>query len=288
MAGESINDRAKASKLRKLKNPTAEQRDWLARYDERVVASTIKKAKALPSGDRHTPVARLDDGQNENKMRLTRPGPSELPRAPELDSAPGVVVHETKRLDDALDAADFQWSPIVPAAAEGETTEAPAPGAPPRPEPGSPIVEETTPKPEGDPAAAAQFAGLVVFVTGIGIASALELLPDDAPVPPVIRSLIESDETHKKLLTEVGAAAARVAVKYNFRSVPMGDELVVAGSVAGSVLAFLALHKRKQAEGTTVKPEAAAPPSNASTRGVGDVDPSAPIELPPVLAGVFT
>jgi hypothetical protein len=290
---ESINDRTKASKLRKLKNPSAEQRAWLARYDERTVATTIRKAKEMPSASRYAPTGELSTvGTSRTGRADDLPLPRDPgPRAPQL--ALPAVIHETVPLDGAVTWTENTWIPTVPMPAPDapadEPSEPPPPGTPPPPAAGSPLVEEAaaaSTKGQGDPVAAAQFAMLVTWLCGVGIASGLELVPEDAPIPPWLRAAIEAEDNHGKVLTQIAEAAHRVAINHNFRQVPMADEAIVGGAVAASVLAFVAVQKRKLS--TKTAPAAKAPAADAATRGVGDPDPKAPVELPPEIARLFT
>lgn len=265
---ELKRDRVRASKLRAKKNRTPEQDAWLADYERRVTKSTIARAKAMPSSAPYTATA-----------APRSPSSSPLPPREQLaligEAPSNAPVHTTEKIDDALSPDAFTWEPKVPPPPEG--ADAPPPGAPQPPTPGAPIIDDAPPTaPQGDPAAAAQFAGIVVLITGVGIGAALELT-EGAPIPEQFRALMESPESHKQVLQQVGAAAERVAIKHGFRSVPFGDEAIVLSAVGGSVVAWLAVQKRKR-----LKKPHAEPAQQATTK------PEAPeADLPPELAKLF-
>lgn len=295
----SSGDRAKASKIR-LKvdagKATADERAWLERYDASVTGSTIRKAKALPSASKHTPTMRPREerlkefvrelGEGKHDAALDAENAGALPPREQLTLPEGVVIHETERLDDTIAPEAFTFSPNVPPPPEDAAP--PPPGAPPPPTPGAPLVDEQAPaQGQGDPAAAAQYAMFAAWIVGSGIAAGLELIPDDAPIPPVVLQMLEDEDSHKKAIHAVGEATHRLCIKYNVRSAPLSDELAVGGALTASILAIVAVQRRKLKERQQVKPAAAAPASSGSAR-VGDIDPTAPVPVPPGLEGVFS
>jgi len=234
MATPSNSDRLRAYRLRKQKKPlTPPDKSWLATYEASTLRGTIAAAKAKAAEDA-TP------------------------------ASPGVHVHTTVKLDDVLDPMMFTWLPEVPASsADADAAPAP-PGAPPQPEAGTPLVDPApAPAPVGDARAAAQFAMIIVGITGWGIKSALEL-SEDYPVPEAWRELASSPENIAKALQIVGGSAHALAVKHNFKEIPMADEVVVGASVAGSVLAGWLNWKRKHKKPKT--PEEAAKQEQAKVR----------------------
>jgi hypothetical protein len=250
---EHDDDRSKAAKLRaKLKKGeglTTRQRTWLEAYETRTTITRAKTRAALPSARDYAPTA---------QPRLDAPKPVDISPAPDLTEPQTAVAHETVPVDGNVAPSEATWVPEVPPAGEG--AEPTPPGAPEPPSAGTPLVAESSVAPQGDPVAAEQFAGLVVFIATMGLTSALEL-SRGVELPAQLRFLVESAELHGKYLEHVGACAKRVAIKHNFRSIPMADEVVVAGSVAGSVAAFVALQKRRLKTPNKPAPAAAPQPS---------------------------
>lgn len=242
----SSNDRSKASKLRNAAKLTPSQRAWLQRYDEQATAAKVRKAKAMPSGSDYAPTSTRPE-LHRPAVGQTRPNPghslelvptSTLPPREQL-ALP--AIHETQRIDDNVPAEQFTFTPNVPPA--GDDGDAPpTPGAPPPPTPGAPLVDEQAQaEGQGDPAAALQFAALVTFITQLGLDAAMELLPPVEHLPPMLaplRVMLASEKLHAKMLDEVAKAAERIAIRRNWQAVPMADEVIVGGSVAGSVLAL--------------------------------------------------
>lgn len=279
---ELNRDRVRAAKLRAQKKPlTAEQRQWLDAYDARTTKGRAQKQRAMPSGaTTYTPTAPARAASSGAPV-ITAPLPPREQLTLVGDTIPSSVpVHETERLEDALDPNAYTWIPEVPPAAPD--AEPHPPGAPQPPPPGSPILDAQTPSaaaaPQGDPAAAAQFAALVVFLTQVGIESGLELLAG-APVPPGIKLIAADEKTQAKVLEQVGAAAARVAMKYGFTSVPMADEAIVVGAIGGSALAFVTVQKRKMLAAAKVQP--AQPTQQAEPKKAPEAD------LPSELSKLF-
>lgn len=244
---ESKQNRTKAAKLRSKKTLTPEQRKWLTDYDARV-------ARGKPASSPRTPPA---------------PTPRVV-RGPQLQLVAGtppirVAVQETSPPSSTVTPEAYVWTPTTPPAPDG--VEPPPPGAPQPPTPGTPLVdalpEQAPPRPQGDPAAAEQFAALVVLIATLGIDSGRELVKDVA-LPETFRTIIDSDEAHARALLIVGTAARNVAIKYGFTSVPMADEAIVAVACAGSLAAFVAVQKKKlktKARAKVAAPEPPKPPA---------------------------
>jgi hypothetical protein len=274
---ESKNNRVRAAKLRAKQNKgkalKPEDKRWLDAYTTRTAIAT---AKAQPSTPR--PV------DNATTADLTEPqaGPRVV-RGPQL--ALPAVVHETQAIDDTIAPEAYTWTPTVPPPPPGEP-EPPLDGAPP-PAEGTPLVDAAAPAaaPQGDPAAAAQFAGLVVFITSVGFPAVLEL-SEGMPIPPELRRLALDHQG--ELLAQIGAAANRLATKWGLTSVPMADEVIVGGAVAGSVAAWVAVQKRrakKPAASPTTTPPVAPPAASATEEPEPKKAPQA--KLPGALRGVF-
>lgn len=227
MSTPAGNERVKASRLRKKRDAGKPLDDadriWLAEYQRR----QVPRKQAVPPGTAIVSYTR----QRE---------------IPGTSSPTGRHVQTTTPAKGHIDPTAHVWSPTVPAAPEGAPP--PAPGAPPRPVAGTPIVDATTAQqPAGDPAAAQQFAAFVMFVTGLGMQAARELVADElASAPAQLRAFLDAEDVQKQTLATVGAAAERVAMKYGFKSVPLGDEAIVVGALAGSGVAILKNAQRKK------------------------------------------
>lgn len=244
---ESEKDRRRAAKLRRKKSAlTPEQKKFLDAYSQRV--ARVKSRSAPPPVDLGGP-----------RRTLAAPKPPTVDpvvRGPQLPLA-AVAVHTTQPPPGNVAPEAYQWTPTTPPLPEGAGL--PPPGAPQPPPEGTPLVDVVSPQaPPADPAAAEQFAALVMLVTTIGIDSGRELLTDVA-IPETFRTVIESDEARARALVIVGAAAKNVAVKYGFRSMPMADEAVVIASCAGSLAAFVAVQKKKMKTKKARAPQVAAP-----------------------------
>lgn len=267
---ESKANRSKAAKLKKRiaagKPLSTEQRAWFDAYNKRTKKAVTSHAPtAQPFKPREQ---RLRDIIAETAARPD----DELARQVGAD-----VIHETERLDDRLPWEEATWKPVVPAAGDGEQPL--PPGMPPPPAAGSPLVDDVQPQPAqpvGDPAAAAQFRGIVTLISFAGIQATIEL-SKDWPLPDVVRAELLDPEEQKKALAFIGDAAERVAVKYGFKSVPMADEAIVGGAVVGSALAWWTVHKRKSKD---AKPQ---PPRDVTPPRVTEVDgpPKRTNEQPP-------
>jgi hypothetical protein len=285
---EHDDDRSKAAKLRakvkKGEGLTARQRTWLEAYETRTTIAKAKGARvpvplylAAPmvgpfSNRLEAMVAR------EEKQLPDASGPVDISPAPDLTEPQTVAAHETVPVSGNVAPTEATWVPEVPPAGEG--AEPTPPGAPEPPSAGTPLVAESSVAPQGDPVAAEQFAGLVVFITTMGLTSALEL-SRGVELPAQLRFLVESAELHGKYLEHVGACAKRVAIKHNFRSIPMADEVVVAGSVAGSVAAFVALQKRRLKAPSKPAPQ---PSSSSSEPSKPDAPEGMPSHIAEALA----
>jgi len=241
---KSDADRRKAAKLRKKKGPlTVEQRAWLSAYDG------TKKSKRGGGGGAST----------------AAPKPTPAVRGPQLEwgrpAAAPVAVHETVAPGAAVDPATSTWLPTVPEAPADAPP--PPPGTPTPETAGTPLVDAapTAQPQQGDPHAAKQFAGIVMFVTQIGVANVLDLAQGFA-VPPPIAAMV-TNENIAAYIKFVGESAERLAIKYNFRGVPLADEAIVGGTIALSVLAFRAntIRKAKLAEAKPAAPETPSTPT---------------------------
>lgn len=223
-------ERVRASKLRKRiaegKLIAETDRAWLRQYETRTTIAKAKRAAA-------SPVVR--------GPQLAIGAASSPSSAPEPAAA---AVHETVPITERIDPAAHTWIPEMPAAVEGAE---PAPeGTPPPPAAGTPLIDVGPESaPAGDPAAAEQFAALVVFLTTLGLNAGREMAGELA-IPEQLRALLASDELGKSTLETVHAAASRVAIKYGFKSVPMGDEVIVIGAVLGSGALVVKNAKRKK------------------------------------------
>lgn len=272
-------NRVRAAKLRAKKKLSPVDAKWLAAYDTRVTMAKAKADGTLPDAPAATALA-VRPQASQVPENTTRADMSSGAASGDRTDAPAVVVHETVPVEGNVSPSEATWTPTVPESTAD--AEPPPPGAPPPPAPGAPLVEDAGPtQGQGDPAAAAQFAGLVVLVTGVGITSALELLGDIDAMPPLVAQLVSDEANHARVLQQVGAAAQRVAIKYNFRSVPLGDEAIVVGALAGSVASFVAVQRRK-AKGkgrATTKRAPVAPPATADAPDAGEVVGS-PAEAP--------
>jgi hypothetical protein len=207
-------ERVRASRYRKkLDVLTPERRTWLAAYEQRTGGKT--------------------------KLRLLSGGESSEPSQPH--TAHAVHVHETKPVDGAIDASAATWIPTVPPVANDEAP--PPPGAPPPPQPGAPVVEPAGPV--GDPAAADQFATLMVTITTLGMRAGLELAAD-YDVPEKLIEMVATPEMTARVLELVAGASHRVAIKYGFRSIPLADEVIVGVAGVGSLVAIVQNFKRKR------------------------------------------
>lgn len=224
---ESKANRSKAAKLngrlKKGKKLSVAQLQWLEAY---------RKRTGNPDAD-------IDRANAE-------PAP-----APPLESARATsnVVHETEKLEDRLSHEEATWIPVVPAA--GDNEQPLPPGMPPPPATGSPLVEDEQPlpaqPPQGDPAAAAQFRGIVTLICYAGLQAAVELSAE-WPLPDVVRAELVNPEEQKTALKFVGDAAERIAIKYGFKSIPMADEAIVGSAVVGSALAWWTVQKKKKGD----------------------------------------
>lgn len=262
---KSKQDRQRAAKLRKKKGPlTVEQRVWLASYDGTKSKSAAQRrptTKATSPAKTATPPVVAGE---------------QLAWGPPTPPPQGLgKIQATVPPVGSIDPAAHTWTPTMPEA-PADAEPAPA-GTPEQPEVGTPLVNDAPPSSGtplgGDPHAAEQFAGIVMFITQIGIMNALEISVE-MPIPAELRAFA----TTKNLtayIEFVGESAKRVAIKYNFRGIPLADEAIVGGSVALSLLAWRANMKRKQAiakatpanqvvDGTTPPP----PPTTPPTAGV--------------------
>jgi hypothetical protein len=154
-------------------------------------------------------------------------------------------MHVTQPQNENLDPSSFVWEPKMPAEAQPPAGDV-ATGD--KPATGTPLVAVAAPPaPTGDPVAAQQFRALVQFIAQAGIAAGREILAtSEYPLPPIAISYLSSDEELGKAIVFIGDAAERVAIKYNFRQVPLMDEAIVGGAVAGSALLVVHNFKRKK------------------------------------------
>lgn len=234
---QTQQDRVKASKLRKRRNDGKPLNDadriWLADYE-----------KNHGTGYKKKPTTPAVDGSSQ-PMRDRKP----VVTGPQLaiegtSTVNGPHVHETKP-ESSFTVDESTWIPTVPT--EAPDTEPPPDGAPPPPKAGSPIVDDVGDSATGDPAAAQQFAALVKFFTMLGMRAGRELAAD-MELPADVRVLLESDELTAGALETVGGAAERLAMKWGFRSVPLGDEAIVLAALVGSGVLVAKNMKRKQLE----------------------------------------
>jgi hypothetical protein len=245
-------DRQKAAKLRRKKGAlTMEQRLWLASYDS---SKTTQGRKPTSSA----PFARAAAAVPVKRVPA-------LPAREQLAFPKVATVQETVPPEGSIDPSSHTWVPTMPEApADAEPA---APGTPEQPKVGTPLVGDATAA-QGDPHAAKQFAGIIMFVTQVGLMHALELSAT-LPIPDELRAFATNQDTIIAALRFIGESAERVALKYGFRGVPLADEAVVGGAVALSALAFRANTKRK-AELAARNPKqviatpAASSPSSAS------------------------
>jgi hypothetical protein len=275
---ELKRDRVRAAKLRGRKKLRPEDAKWLRDYDTRVAMAKANKARAMPD-------ARVRPASTPRTVRGPQlslvPGPADKPAPTEAPTPSAAVVHETVPVDGSVAPDAATWNPVVPAAGEG--TEPPSPGAPPPPVAGAPLVDEVQPQaaaaPQGDPAGAAQFAGLVMWITRIGIKSALmladELDMSALPLPPEAIAAAHSTQLHGELLQEVGAAAYRMALARGFKHIPMADEAVVLVAVGGSVAATAFAVKKRFA------PPKHRPAASAASPQSSTVTPPEASKAPP-------
>lgn len=188
------------------------------------------------------------------------------------------AAHSTSPVEGNAD--EFTWSPSVPVAAADEAL--PPPGVD-SAVPGTPIVDIGPPP--GDLAAARQAAFIVALIVRAGIAAAIEL-GITASMPPPVRAMAEDPVQQALGVDEIAQAAYRLALKYNLRSIPMSDEIVVGGAVSASALAWLTLQKRRNAARKTaaeqnapMQAKDANPPESEEQTYTVDETPNAP---PPV------
>ena len=85
-----------------------------------------------------------------------------------------------------------------------------------------------------------------MFLCAAGVVAGRELLPT-LGLPDELQAIALDEQNSTKAVTFVGAAAYRVALKYGFKQIPLGDEVVVAAAVGGSGLAIFHNWKRKKA-----------------------------------------
>jgi len=255
MSTPAAKDRVRAARYRdKKKNNTLKPSElaWLAEYERNSVRSKIRAAKRLVA-----PVVRGPQSQ------LAIGGTSTTPTGS----------HKTKPATGRLDAAQFMWAPVVPPTPDG--AEPHVEGMPKPPPPGTPLVDGAQPTSStgtGDPAAAKQFSTFVMFVMHLGVGAARELAADMADLPPQLREMLNSDELSTASIGTVGQAAERLAIKYGFTVIPLGDELLVAGALVGSGLLVFQNAKRKKLR------EASGGADNANAPTEKDTPPPAPVE----------
>lgn len=236
MSTPEAKDRVRASRLRKKqeaqKKLTTEEYDWLVAYEKARVSTTMRTAKsaaasAPPGADAHVP-----------REQLEVPGTS--------SGGGGSLVHST-RADAGIDASGFTWIPTMPGIDAGVPADdaPPAPGEPERPKEGTPLVDEPA-KPPPDPVAAEKFAAMVLFLTKMGIASALDLGGD------VAKGFAQAfgfdlEEAAKTFLKVVKASSIELANKYGLGGVGglPPPELVVGVAVLGSGAAIAVNTKRR-------------------------------------------
>jgi hypothetical protein len=263
----SKNDRAKAAHLRARKKTTPEQRAWLVAYE--------KRTKRRTPG----PLSIARGEVSEASAESSPPGVGSAQPVP-------VVVHETAPIGDVVAAESQTWIPSVPASDVPEVEEPALAGAPPPPVAGSPLVDEPAPVAAPvDTHAAEQFAMFVVFITNVGIRSALELSAT-MPIPPEVRGIIADEKAQAEVVGHVAEAAKRVAIKYGLRSIPLADEAIVAAAVGGSAFCYVKLAQSKRKTKPAAVVEASSSTVPAEPRGVGEVSPG-PVAMPRDLAGVF-
>jgi hypothetical protein len=224
-------DRVRASKIRQRiamgKSVTAEQRQWLLKYD----IDGARRGARKHIVENHAPVA------------VPRAGRGPQLAVPGTEHVLGGAVLKTAPPSGALDPSAFTWTPTVPELGAG--AEPPPPGAPPPPAPGTPIVDAAAASaPQGDPAAAAQFAAFVMFVAGVGVDSVRELV-GDMKMPDDARALLMADELKAHVQKIVGASAHNVAMEMGFKAKPIPDKAIVAIALAGSGVAWARAQKRR-------------------------------------------
>lgn len=207
--GERQADRVKASTLRKQPRRTQGQQRWLDEYNARVAVG--KTLRIESDARRYEPVA----------------------------NAPSHATHVAP-MPQLVAPDSMVWTPTVPAAAKDATP--PPPGVESAP-PGAPIVDGVVPP--VDESAAQQFAMLIAAILHVGIPCALEL-SSDVPMPAEIRAVLENKEEHGKMIMLAAGAAHRLALKYELRSLPMTDEIIVIAAVGGSAVCYVAAHKRRK------------------------------------------
>lgn len=214
----AVKERVRASKLRTRKRDGLPVRPadeaWLATYEGARAKKTLQATRLLAAAP-----------SNGNKQQTN------------------VRAHRTTPIEARIDPSATTWTPKVPARAKDAE---PIPEGMPQPPPaGTPLVDEPAVGAAGDPAAAAQLAQFVVFIVSMGIGAGRELAAD-LELPEAVKMFVGSDELAQQTLGTVHAAAERLAMKYGVRSVPMGDELVVAGALVGSALLVVRNMKRKK------------------------------------------
>jgi hypothetical protein len=250
-------DRVRASRIRGRKKDGKAVNDadriWFAEYERR----STKAPRNTPA------IAPASAKRNTSAQQLKLAG----------DVAPsGAHVQQTVPPSGAVDPAAYTWTPTVPA--PSADAEPPPPGAPPPPPVGAPVFDANAPgavppPSQGDPAAAKQFGLLIGFFVGMGVTAGRELLDELGQVPPEVRVLLASDEAAAGVLQTVQLSAERLAMKYGFTGVPMGDEAVVVGAVLASGALVVRNMKRKRLKKPDASPEEprtpdgpTAPPSN--------------------------
>jgi hypothetical protein len=236
MATPSSGERVRAARVRtKQKEGRASPDDiaWLAGYESRTLHATLKRAKA------------------------------------EQLALPMVEAHATVPATDRIDPASLGWVPTMPDAPK-EKDAAPENGVPKPPPTGTPLVETQVAAKPGDPAAADQFAALIVFIMQFGLAAARELAADTDTVPDQMRAIVNSDELAAQAMGTVHEAAKRVALKYGFQQIPLADEALVAGAVVGSGALVWQQHKRRKAKPANANEAATTPPTEPQRKATPD------------------
>jgi len=210
---ERAADRVKAADLRRKRHRTLEQQRWLDAY---IARTALSKARALPAGTDASSAAA---------------------------SSSSSFAQSTVPQNDNMDPATHTWTPTIPKPADDAPPAPPGADAP--PPPGSPVIDATAPTPTGDPAAAAQFAMIVALITKAGIKAVMELT-DEKDLPEEIRGVMTDPVEQAEAVMFVAQAAHRIAIKYNFKQIPMSDEIVVGGAVAASAFAYFAVRKKRK------------------------------------------
>lgn len=227
--GERQADRVKASTLRKQPRRTQGQQRWLDEYNARVAVGKTLRIE------------------------------SDARRYETVANAPSHATHVAP-MPQLVSAESMVWTPTVPAAANDA---APPPPGVESAAPGAPIVDGVVPP--VDESAALQFAMLIAAIMHVGIPCALEL-SSDVPMPEAMRSVLENKEEHGKMIMLAAAAAHRLALKYELRSLPMTDEIIVIAAVGGSAVCYVAAHKRRKLRHEEGRMPQASGPKDANVR----------------------